>query len=123
MKNRSTRKNNKSRNNKSRKNGRKMDKKVGGLFGDNNLVKLSYKNKEIKCFVCGNSDFQKRNSTINKSKTNQAIFNLFGSREDSSLNDISLYSYFCNECGYAFIVRDPKTKENGTYNNLIVSNP
>jgi hypothetical protein len=109
---------NKQRNTKTRKN-----KIVGGILGDNNLAKLYYKNKQINCFVCGNGDFQKRNSTMNKSKTNQAIFNLFGSSEASSVNDISLYSYFCNECGYAFIVRDPKLKENGTYNNLIVSNP
>jgi len=113
----------KQNNSKTRKNKVKRNIRfVGGLIADNNLVKLSYNNNPIKCFICGSSDFQKRNSTMNKSKTNQVLFSFFVS-DNSSINDISLYSYFCNECGYAFIVRDPKTKENGTYNNLIVSNP
>lgn len=82
---------------------------------DNYLVNLSYGDNPIFCSICKSYNFQLRNATVRKSKLQQGIVG------DSILNEISLNCYFCNNCGNAIIIRDPKTKDysNNNYSNLV----
>ena len=99
----------------------------GGIFSsaDDNKVTISYDGKPIKCTICGSVEFQQRDGTIGKSKTNQVMFSFFTSNDTAeALNDMSVRCYYCNTCGYAYIVRNPATTaEQGTYTNLIKSSP
>lgn len=76
----------------------------------------SPKTGKIKCSICSCTTFQERNGTIGKSKTADII------RVESETNDISVYCYFCNDCGNAIIVRDPKVRTDN-YTKLIKSTP
>lgn len=105
---------------------RKNKQKAGGVFNffaktfvsDNYKVSLaSPKVPSIICSICSNTSFQQRNGTIGKSKTADIL------RGESQTNDMSIYCYFCNDCGNAIIVRDPKVKTTGTYTQLITSTP
>jgi hypothetical protein len=101
---------------------RKNRNEGGGLFNflaktfvsDNKPVSLKSSKGSIKCSICSHTTFQERNGTIGKSKTADII------RGESETNDISVYCYFCNNCGNAIIVRDPKVTTNN-YKQLITS--
>ena len=82
---------------------------------DNFLVNISYGDNPISCSICKSYDFQLRNATLRKSKLQQHLVG------NSVLNEISLNCYFCNNCGNAIIIRDPKTKDysHNNYDNLV----
>ena len=98
-------------------------KRGGSMFGyvtgvDNNLVTLSCNDKSIQCSICNNPQFQFRNGTVGKSKTQAVLFSFVS--DETKLNDISINCYFCNNCGNAIFVRDPKTSTTDTiYPNVI----
>jgi len=113
--------NNNTPNKRNSKNNKTIKKRsLGGLFEDNDLVNISYNGKMITCNVCAKTVFQKRNASIMKSKLQQSMFAFVtDSNNADALNDISITIYFCNECGNAITVRDPKIKSDKNYINLI----
>lgn len=108
--------------------GKRRSRKGGAFFPDNDIVKIKYNDntedpeKFIKCPICGKDEFQRRNATLDKSKLQQGLFDFITGTDGSVLNDISIYAYFCNECGYTIMIRDPKEKTENIYKNLVVAN-
>ena len=67
-------------------------KRGGSMFGyvtgvDNNLVTLSCNDKSIQCSICNNPQFQFRNGTVGKSKTQAVLFSFVS--DETQLNDTS----------------------------------
>jgi hypothetical protein len=121
----------KSRTNNNKNNSSKKSKMNGaGLWqtiaSDNVLVHINLptngNDSLIKCSICGHEKFQERKATVGKSKTANFLTNTFlGVNSSDTIEDISIVCYFCNNCGDAIIVRDPKAKHEDNYKNIIVS--
>ena len=93
------------------------------FVADNDLVSISLKNStnKIKCGICSTEQFQRRRATMNKSKLANTLNDIVLGEDSENFEDISLICYFCNNCGNAIVIRDPKLTTNDTYQNLIVS--
>jgi len=95
--------------------------KGGSFSSDNKITTLSFENNPIVCDVCKNTEFQQRDGTIGKSKTNEFITGAILGDTLSGVNDISIRCYFCNNCGNAIFVRYPMAPSEGVYPKLIKS--
>jgi hypothetical protein len=107
---------------------RKKHGRGGGWFqfakkltvADNDLVTISYQTKPLKCTICSNKYFQRRLGTFGKSKLANIGYNMVLGDSADTFEDISVTCYFCNQCGQAIIVRDPKASTED-YQRIITS--
>ena len=84
--------------------GKKYKHKRVGLF-----CKPTTTEYPISCNVCGINDYIERNSTLGKSKGNQAVVNFFvGDTVLEDINNITINAYFCIKCGMSKIIRGDK---------------
>lgn len=119
-----TRRQKANKNNRTRKNG---GKSFLSSF-DDDLVTIAVPGKNnISCALCNQNLFQRRSVTFGKSKKQNIMMDLAGVGDGmaESLNDISLFAYFCNNCGNAIMVRDEKKSsffgKSTNYPNCIVA--
>jgi hypothetical protein len=92
------------------------------FLSDNNLVYLMNGRALLTCPICNHDKFQLRLGTLGKSKLSTVTNDILFGHTSHDMLDISIKSYFCDECGYGIIVRDQKFNTT-SYRNTLTSIP
>jgi L-lactate utilization protein LutB len=79
---------------------------MGGKTFSSGNVKLQYNNNEIKCSVCSSNNYEEVIGSINKSKVRTGIRNMFLGSESGDIDNTSVITYFCSNCGFCVMVRN-----------------
>jgi len=77
----------------------------GKSFSEGN-VKLQYKNKDIKCSLCGENNYEEVIGSINKSKVRTGVRNFIFGSDSGDIDNTSVITYFCNTCGFCLMIRN-----------------
>jgi hypothetical protein len=92
------------------------------FLSDNNLVYLMNGEILLTCPICNHDKFQLRLGTLGKSKLSTVTNDILFGHTSHDMLDISINTYFCDNCGYGIMVRNQKFNTT-SYRTVLTSIP